>query len=151
YLMEQDWPAPPAEPLADVERAELLGKQFHLLVQRYWLNLTIDKARVAPALLPWWDAFVQHPIPNLPAGKRLPEISTSAVVNGQHMVATFDLLAYDPGGEAVIVDWKTTRRRSSRAWLDRRLQTIIYPLLLVDSSEKLIGYRIGPEQIKLIY
>src|SRR5437868_5210172 len=151
YLMEQDWPAPPAEPLADAERAEILGKQFHLLVQRHWLGLPIDSVHVAPALLPWWDAFLQRPIPNLPTGKRLPEISTSAVVHGQHIVATFDLLAYDPGGEGVIVDWKTTKRRSSRAWLERRLQTIIYPLLLVESSQSLLGYRIKPEQIKLIY
>src|SRR5713226_4698911 len=103
YLMEQEWPAPPAEPLADAERADILGKHFHLLVERYWLGLPIDKGTISPALLPWWDAFLQHPISDLPAGKRLPEISTSAVVHGQHMVATFDLLAYDPGGEAIIV------------------------------------------------
>src|SRR5258708_14759172 len=149
YLMEQDWPAPIAEPIGDAERADILGKQFHLLMERHFLGLPTEK--IAPNMLSWWEAFLQTPVPNLPAGQRKPEISTSAVIQGQRMVAAFDLLAYDPGGEAIIVDWKTTRRRSSRAWLDRRLQTIIYPLLLVESSQSLIGYRIKPEQIKLIY
>jgi hypothetical protein len=51
----------------------------------------------------------------------------------------------------VIVDWKTTRRRSSRVWLDKRLQTILYPLLLAESSKRLIGYQLKPEQVRLIY
>src|SRR5260221_1858728 len=67
------------------------------------------------------------------------------------MTATFDLLAYDPGGDAVIVDWKTTRRRSARSWLDSRLQTIVYPLLLMEASQRLLGYILKPEQVRLVY
>src|SRR5258708_35176355 len=77
-LMEQDWPAPPAEPLADAERAEILGKQFHLLVQRHSLGLPIDSVHITSALPPWADAVLQRSIPNLAMGQRLPEINTSA-------------------------------------------------------------------------
>ncbi len=151
YLMEQEWPAPIAEPLNDAEQADILGKRFHKLVERHLLGLSIEREKIDPALAGWWDAFTSHPIVSLPTGARRPEVSTSALIHGQRFVATFDLLAYDTGGEAVIVDWKTTKRRSARSWLDSRLQTIIYPLLLVESSQRLIGYKLKPEQVKLIY
>src|SRR5258705_12892901 len=123
YLMEQEWPTPVAEPLNDAEQADLLGRRFHRLIERYYLGVRVDREKIELALQPWWDAFLQHPIPNLLDGVRKPEVHTSSLVHGRRMVAAFDLLAYNPGGEAVIVDWKTTRRRSSRDWLDRRLQT----------------------------
>jgi CRISPR/Cas system-associated exonuclease Cas4 (RecB family) len=151
HIMEQDWPAPPAEPLQDAERADRLGKQFHLVLERHWLDLPVQRDQIEPPLLPWWDAFVQHPPQDLPGTVRRPEIYTSAVVHGQRMVATFDLLAYEPGGSAVIVDWKTSRRKPPRTWLDRRMQTLIYPLLLVESSPRLLGYALKPEQVRLIY
>lgn len=151
HVLEQDWPAPPAEPLHDAERADRLGKQFHLLLERHWLGLPIQRDQIEPPLLAWWDAFVQNPPQGLPGTLRRPEVHTSAVVHGQRLVATFDLLAYEPGGSAVIVDWKTSRHKPPRAWLDRRMQTLTYPLLLVDSSLRLLGTTLKPEQVRLIY
>jgi hypothetical protein len=151
YLMEQEWPAPIAEPLNDAEQADILGKRFHKLMERHYLGLPIERDKIDSALTGWWDAFISHPVEGLPTGTRRPEVTTSALIHGQRFVATFDLLAYDSNGDAVIVDWKTTKRRSSRAWLDKRLQTIIYPMVLIESSERLIGYKLKPEQVKLIY
>src|SRR5215510_4352363 len=139
YLLECEWPAPVAEPLNDVEQADLLGKRFHKLIERHWLEIPVERDQLDPQLATWWDAFVSQP-PDLPEGERLPEVETSAAVDGQRLVAKFALLAYKPDGEAVIVDWKTSRRRPSRARLDRRLQTVIYPFLLVESSPRLLGY-----------
>lgn len=151
YIMQQAWPAPPAEPLNDVEHADKLGKQFHLIMERHWLGLPIQRDQIEPTLLPWWDAFLSSPPPNLPGTDRRPEVATSARIHDQRMVATFDLLAYEPNGRAVIVDWKTSRKRPTRAWLDRRLQTVIYPLLLVESAPRLLGYELKPEQVQLVY
>src|SRR5450432_850346 len=151
YLMAQPWPAPLAEPLGDAEQADLLGQRFHRLVERYYLGVPIEPSKIDPALRGWWAEFMANPVPNLPTGKRLPEITVSVPVHGQRMTATFDLLAYEPGGAVTIVDWKTTRRPSKRAWLDTRLQTIVYPLLLVEASERLLGYAIKPEQVRLVY
>jgi hypothetical protein len=151
YIMEQRWPAPPAEPLHDVERADLLGKQFHRVMERHWLDLPVNRDGLDPALMPWWDAFVANPVQNLPGTIRRPEVQTSALIGGQRMVATFDLLAYEPDGQAAIVDWKTSHRKPTRAWLDQRLQTIVYPLLLVEASKRLLGYALPPENVRLIY
>jgi CRISPR/Cas system-associated exonuclease Cas4 (RecB family) len=151
YLMEQPWPAPPAEPLHDVERADRLGKQFHLILERQWLGVPINRDHIEAAVLPWWDAFVAHPPADLPDKERRPEVYTSATVHGQRLIAKYDLLAYEPDGKAVIVDWKTSKQRPTRAWLDRRMQTIIYPLLLVESAPLLLGYTLAPENIRLVY
>lgn len=148
YLLQQAWPAPIAEPLNDYETAERLGAQFHLLAQRYYLGVPVE--HVEPSLLLWWDAFLQHP-PTLPGTERRPEVLTSAVIIGQRITAAFDLLAYESGGNVVIVDWKTSRHRPKREWLDRRWQTILYPLLLVETAEKLIGFAVQPEQVKMLY
>lgn len=148
YLLQQDWPAPVAEPLSEVERADTLGKRFHLLLERHWLGLPVT---VEPALAPWWEAFRAFPPPDLPGNIRRPEVHTSALINGQRMVAMFDLLAYAAQGPPVIVDWKTSQRRPTRQWLDRRLQTIVYPLLLVETSQQLVGHLLKPEDVSLIY
>jgi CRISPR/Cas system-associated exonuclease Cas4 (RecB family) len=148
YLMEQDWPTPAAEPLADTEQVYELGRRFHLVMERYWRGLPVE--RVDPALAPWWEAFLSNPPPDLPGTMRRPEVTATAIVAGQRMTATFDLLAYEPGGEAVIVDWKTSRRPPFRI-LDRRLQTIVYPLMLVEASPRLVGRQLTPEAVRLIY
>src|SRR5258707_2156412 len=80
YLMAQAWPAPLAEPLGDAERADLLGQRFHRLVERYYLDVPIELAKIDPALRGWWDAFMANPVPNLPTGKHLPEITVSAPI-----------------------------------------------------------------------
>lgn len=147
HLLEQDWPAPAAEPLVDAERAADLGRRFHLLMERHWRGLPIRQ--VDPALEPWWQAFQRSAL-ELPGTLRRPEFNVAAMIEGQRMTATFDLLAFEPGGDAVIVDWKTTRR-TPRYVLDRRLQTIIYPLILVESAPRCLGYPIAPEQVTLIY
>lgn len=151
YLMDQAWPAPVAEPLQDAERADLLGRQFHRVMERHWLGLPVERATLDAALLPWWDAFIAHPPADLPGTERRPELHTTAVIHGQRIVATFDLLAYEPGGPAAIVDWKTSARRPNRTWLDRRLQTLIYPLLLVESAPGLLGCALPPEDVRFIY
>jgi len=151
YLMQQEWPAPAAEPLGEVEQADSLGRRFHRLLERHFLGLTIERSALDPALLAWWDAFTAHPIPGLPTAVRHPEVTTTAEIGGQRMQATYDLLAYDPGGEVWIVDWKTAKRRPTQNWLDHRLQTVLYPLLLIESARQLLGYELKPEQVRLVY
>lgn len=156
YLMEQDWPAPAAEPLADAERAYELGRRFHLTMERYWRGLPVERERLDPALQPWWDAFVEKPPPGLPATQTAvarPEVSASALIEGQRMTATFDLLTYDPAapdGPVTIFDWKTSKPTPRRI-LDRRLQTIIYPLMIVTGARGLIGREIAPGAVRLVY
>jgi CRISPR/Cas system-associated exonuclease Cas4 (RecB family) len=155
YLWEQDWPAPAAEPLAEAEHAAELGRLFHLTMERHWRGLPIALESLDPALRAWWAAFESQPppLPDLADGQtRLwPERSVSAVVAGQRLTATFDLLLYDAAANhATIVDWKTSKP-TRRGILERRLQTVIYPLMLVAAAPGLFGRALRPEEVRMVY
>jgi CRISPR/Cas system-associated exonuclease Cas4 (RecB family) len=152
HLLNQEWPAPAAEPLDEAESAAEAGRRFHLLMERHWRGIPIRTETLDPVLRGWWEAF-QTNSPPLPGPIRRPEVRVSAWLNlagGQRFTAAYDLLAYAPGERAVILDYKTTKH-TRRSILDRRLQTVIYPLLLVEAAPTLLGERLAPEQISLVY
>jgi hypothetical protein len=67
-------------------------------------------------------------------------------------MARYDLLAISPGEQAVIVDWKTSQRRTERALLVSRWQTRVYRYLLVEAGGGLNeGHPLAPEQVELVY
>jgi hypothetical protein len=67
-------------------------------------------------------------------------------------MAKYDLVATEPITRAVIVDWKTSRKRTRRDWLAERLQTRVYPYLLVRAGAQLNDDQpIRPEQVEMVY
>jgi hypothetical protein len=152
YVIGQRWPAARSEPIEEHEHFVEQGTQFHLLVQRHLLGIPAEKLIPQdPLLKQWWDAYLDSPPQNLPTALRLPEVQLSTAVGDQRLLARFDLLAIDPGERAVIVDWKTTRYRSGRQALAARLQSRVYPFVLVEAGSQLFGGPIRPEQVSLVY
>jgi hypothetical protein len=153
YLREQPWPAPPAEPISEAEEADALGQRFHLLVERHYLGLPIQPDGLDPVTRRWWDAFTASERSGqiVTMSESHPEISATVLLDGQRITATFDLLTYTPDSGAMIYDWKTSARRPQRHTLERRLQTIIYPWLLVEVAPHLLGFALAPEQVNLTY
>lgn len=152
YVLGQRWPAAESEPLEEQEHFLEQGAQFHLLVQRHLLGIPAEKlAPDDPLLAKWWIAYQEHPVADLPTALRLPEEQLSVPLGDQRLLARFDLLAIDPGQRAVIVDWKTTRQRPDRRALAARLQSRIYPFVLVEAGAYLFGEDIDPGQVTLIY
>ena len=154
YIDRLDWPALESEPALEHEAQMRLGAQFHRLVQQHLLGL--DPARIGasirdPLLRGWWQNYLDHPIPDLPALRR-PEYVLTAPVAGHRLLAKFDLLAVDPGERAVIVDWKTSPRPQGRRWLAERLQTLVYRFIAVEATAHLNGgVPFKPEQVSLVY
>jgi hypothetical protein len=67
-------------------------------------------------------------------------------------MARYDLLAIAPGHRAVVVDWKTSRRRPLPGQLEGRWQTRVYRYVLARAGRELNeGNDLEPEQIELIY
>lgn len=152
YVLGQQWPAVEAEPITDHERFIEQGAEFHLLVQRHLLGIPAETLTPRdPLLARWWDAYLHSPPPDLPTALRLPEILLSAPIGTQRLMARFDLLAIEPGKRVVIADWKTTRHRTDRRTLATRLQTKVYPFVLVEAGGYLFGGNIEPEQVSLTY
>ncbi|TEU19308.1 MAG: PD-(D/E)XK nuclease family protein [Anaerolineales bacterium] len=138
----------------------------------------------------WWHNYLESGPADLLAS-RYPEVILSAPVSGHRLVAKYDLIAVDPVlskverevegsgqradfGEplglssgrrlsrAVILEWKTSCKRPRRKWLAERLQTRVYPYLLVRAGSHLLEIgdwrlEIGnwrsfqPEQIEMVY
>jgi hypothetical protein len=83
---------------------------------------------------------------------RYAETTVSAAVGGWRLVAKYDLVAIAPGERAVIVDWKTYRTRPTRPMLAGRLQTRVYPYLLVRARHELgEGHSLHPCSVEMVY
>jgi hypothetical protein len=87
----------------------------------------------------------------------MPELGLSIPLAGYRVMAQYDAIVVrdrDPTEEGaaaadmtsgwppsvIVVDWKTYRRRPSRTWLARRLQTRVYPTVLVHAASTLTDW-----------
>jgi hypothetical protein len=154
HVQHVAWPAVEAEPALEHERYLQQGAAFHRLVHQHLLGIPADKLSASlrdPTLRGWWRDYLERGPTGLPA-TRYPELALSAPLSDYRLVAKFDLIAAEPGQRAVIVDWKTSRRRPSREWLAGRLQTRVYPYLLVRAGQYLNGGQpLQPEQVEMLY
>jgi hypothetical protein len=160
YIKQLRWPAAEAEPIAERERQMRLGQEFHHMVHQHLIGISADaisRTAADETLLAWWQSYLRSPYnpdqPETPLPPhRYPEVTLAATVAGHRLVAKYDLLAIQPGARALIVDWKTAQRRPQHSTLERRLQTLVYPYLLVEAGTDLNdGQPIEPEQVEMVY
>ena len=155
YVQSQAWPGVQAEPLVEHDRQLERGERFHRLVQRHQLGM--DAAVLGgsigddPDLSAWWQAYLGFSYLHALDGRRYPEYTLSTTVAGARLTATFDLLVVVPGERMVIFDWKTYRRRPSRAWFESRLQTRVYRYVVVRAGVGLVGSELAPDQVSMVY
>ncbi len=161
YLLRQSWPAVPSEPVLELERTMQQGARFHRMVQQHLLGLPVE--RLTPMaqeddLSRWWQNYLHFSqgggLEALtgPGARRYPEITLSAPLGAYRLLAKLDLLAVTPQGRALILDWKTARKRPRRQWLADRLQTRVYPFVLVQAGATLNGGTpFLPEQVEMVY
>jgi RecB family exonuclease len=155
YILRQDWPALQTEPEIEQEKHMLRGHQFHQLVHQLLIGLPAGQLSEQiddEDLQRWWNSFLgASPLDGLPS-HRLSEYSLSAPFAGFRLLAKYDVLAVEPGKKAVIVDWKTSLHRPGKHTLQERMQTRLYPFLLVEAGARLNGGTpILPEQVEMIY
>ena len=167
YIQRRAWPALDSAPALESELFMQRGAQFHHLAHQYFLGIPTEKlARQIEGdemLERWWQNFTNLQGFQNPEGLRArPEISLSAPLGEFRLMAKYDLIIIFPsppaplpegeGGKATIFDWKTSRKRPKREWLEKKLQTRVYPYLLTRAGAQLNGGQpIAPEQIEMIY
>jgi len=180
YVLDQPWPAVESEPLIERERLADLGRRFHQMAQRHTVSLPVEQIAASAQdadLARWWWNYLNVPPRDLPSAVRRAEVTLTAPlarplllpapslsqaweregVGGWarargRLTAKYDLLALDPGHRAVIVDWKTERKRPARTQLAARTQTRVYRYVLVEAGAALNGGRpIEPEQVTMVY
>ena len=144
YLLALAWPAVAAEPADEYEAHLSQGETFHRLIHQHQLALATERlaemvaaadqeAEGAAQLGVWWQNYLAAGPTDLP-GQRYPELALSAPVGSHRLLAKYDLIAIEPGRQAVIVDWKTSQHRPKRAWLAARLQTRVYRYVLAEAG-----------------
>jgi CRISPR/Cas system-associated exonuclease Cas4 (RecB family) len=165
YLLRQAWPALEAEPALENERRLQMGAAFHQLVQQHTLGLPAERLSSMVAarkdagneLERWWSSYVQSGqelagLRDVPGLEVCPETSLSAPFQNYRLVAKYDLIAVTPQGQVAIFDWKTSRKKPRRKWLAGRLQTRLYPYLLVQAGAHLNqGSAFQSDQVEMIY
>jgi len=164
YLKRLAWPALETEPALEAERYLQQGALFHRMVQQHLLGVPAE--RLSPAISSedlgrWWANYLEfHKDQTGSRSLRLsglsyPEVSLSAALGGYRLEAKYDLVVVRPERSeagALIYDWKTSRRRPERRWLAKRMQTRLYPYLLVCAGAPLNGgHELQPERIEMVY
>jgi hypothetical protein len=154
YLLHTSWPAPISEPVEEQEQLIQLGSRFHRMVQQYQLGIPEEKISRwvdDPDLIAWWNAFLTHPPEKLP-NRRLAESYLSMPFEGYRLAAKFDLLAMSEKGQLVIVDWKTSQKTPRPDFLHKRVQSIVYPFLIMNTGCALNEYQpVDPLNVQMIY
>ncbi len=154
YVRQLAWPAVQAEPALEQERHLQQGAEFHRLVHQHILGIPsaeISRGITDVDLSRWWENYLGQGPTGLPQSL-YPETVLSAPIGGHRLVAKYDLIGLDPGQRAVILEWKTDRKRRRRQWLTERLQTRVYRYLLIRAGSHLnAGQPLDPAQVEMIY
>lgn len=155
YLLKQAWPAIQSEPVQEQEQRMEAGRRFHELVYQHQIGLPeqqLSASILEPTLRAWWENYLQDPILSQIPGLRKVEYELSAPFAGQRITAKYDLLGIEAGEKCVILDWKTGLRRPKSKTLRERIQSRLYPFLLVEAGAFLNhGNPFLAEQIEMIY
>ncbi len=176
-----------AEPILEHERHLQRGLTFHRLVHQHVLGMPEERlsrmVAADEALARWWHNYLTYRPAALPPtdflspslseqadppnttseplkfpGDIYPEITLSAPFGDYRLMAKYDLLVRHPSHYIVILDWKTSQRRSRREHLAARLQTRVYRYLLVRAGAYLLSTtaaddntKVCPGKVEMIY
>jgi len=140
HLLHLEWPAVQTAPVIEQEKRMERGTFFHRMVQQVVNGIpaeAITNRITDPILLDWWTTFLEAaPLGMLPE-RQLTEYTLSASFAGFRILSKYDLLAIEPDSNVTIMDWKTSQHRPKTEWLTQRVQSRLYPMLLVLGGEGL--------------
>lgn len=155
HIEGRPYPAAEAEPIRVNELRKKRGVRFHELLCQEHSGVPREAiARQAEGdekLEVWWERFTyREPVGD--GAETYAELPLEGRVGGYPLIATYDLIAKRPDGTFEIFDWKTARHRPGRDRLASRLQTKVYPYLLVQAGGWMNGGDpIPPEKVQMTY
>lgn len=154
FLEDTRWPAAHSSPLARYERLTEIGTQFHQLCQQFFIGIDpqlITSSIADPDLLSLWQSFY-------PYGETLLSYpyATEQILRipfqEHYLLAKYDLIVQLSSSDYLIIDWKTSSKKPSRAVLGNRVQTYLYPFIFSQAGSDLFNAdEIHPAMIKMLY
>lgn len=155
YVAQQPWPVPEGDDLAEYEAHLARGRIFHQWVARALLGMDMEPMAVASddvQLRAWWRAFGRFDLATLPQSLREVELALVVPLGDYRLYARYDLLALDPQGSAVIVDWKTLESVPPYHVLRDRWQTRVYLHALAAAGQVVSGGApVDPARMEMFY
>lgn len=125
-----------------------LGRDFHLLCERYFNNIPIG--HIESEKFSKWIEKIKKLVPIKNEYIYLPEYELRLNINGYKIQAKYDLLVL--GNDSIeIYDWKTESRKIDYKNVENRMQTILYMFLAKEVIPKLENRNIDTENIKMKY
>jgi len=155
HLLHIAWPALESEPIIERENHRRAGELFHQMTHQYFVGVPKDQIVTSGTdekVRTWWDRFCSsETIQKIPF-PRYPEFVLSGLLGGYRLLAKFDLVSEDSGGNFSIFDWKTQIKLPGKAWLHEKIQTRLYPCLLVMAGKHLNqNEEIMAKKVEMIY
>jgi len=154
YIDQLHWPAVDSEPVLENERRQHEGQEFHRLVQQHLIGLPAEKLSPlanSTQLSRWWENYL-HTNFDLEGAHKFIEFSLSSTIGKFRLVAKYDLVTIHSGGKVIIYDWKTSQKRPRDESMAGRIQSHVYPLLLIQAGTHLnAGLPIKPDDLEMIY
>jgi hypothetical protein len=132
HIQHLEWPAIESEPQLLQEEKIETGYQFHRLIQQYFSGIepeVLTSSIQNSVLQNWWNSFLGMELHKFP-GIKLAEKSITVPFNNFRLTAKYDLLVLQEKG-IMIFDWKTSTIQPSRRYVLTRMQSRVYPALLV--------------------
>jgi len=135
YVLKQTWPSIPMAPIQEYELHMLRGRQFHFLIHQYFAGIPPAKIKSAvndDTLLKWFNLFLSH-FNKFPFKDIHSEIRLSANLGNHTIVAIYDLVAQLKSGQIEIYDWKTSLHKPNPDIYHSKMQSSIYPYVLMEN------------------
>jgi len=161
YLLHQAWPAVEAEPYLENERRMDQGARFHKIVRQFLIGLPEDQINQSfthdEIMNSWWNNFTKaYREGNLDllkdkANQHFEEMTLSVPIDEFRLIAKYDLIIIQPDSRVVIFDWKTSQNHPKHKWLAERMQTHVYPFVLVGAAQSLLEMEIDPKYVEMVY
>ncbi len=129
------------------------GRLFHDLADKYYSfgKNVVDKELIPEEVAKWLESLIKFR-PYNEAGAFLPEQELRLNQDGMKLMAKFDLLYISSDNEAIIYDWKTSKKPAKKVYRRRSIQTKLYRYLLVAAGGRFSAKESwAPEEIKMVY
>lgn len=154
YILKQAWPALSSEPALQFEHHIALGNQFHQYVNQFISGVPLDPLLESiqdSDLQAWFRNFLDF-YQRVPAVQKFSEFRLLTSLQQQPLIAVCDLIVISPEGDLSIYDWKTMQRIPKKEELAHRIQTLLYPFIVLQTASHFLTERFStPEKIRLHY
>lgn len=154
YVLRQSWPAIACEPVLEIEENIKRGNQFHFLLHQFFTGVPKDVLRKSiqdDFLSTWFENSLVF-LSTLILKTVFSEFHLDCQIGDSKVQGIFDLIFINEKDELGIIDWKTSKYIPKNRTFAKKIQTILYPLIIQESSAEFLGsIEKIPENISMRY